>query len=242
MRSKLFCFRRNGAALQCVAILAAILLLLNGLLLPNLSFIWKSPAVNLTQAKSAPNHGDETLLEDGTETLDEITTWNEMRNASSDSVIGGPKFGSKKILLISVNPRSGSSYLADMLSAQSNTSALFFEPLRYLYETVPVNKDKMELLRLKAPPGILHPRKQMRAKALAKVRKKWKLNISSKEKMGMISNLFNCQFGSYTNILSSQTAKKFVIRKPPSIRTLNFTAFSSDVMTANNLCENSNPR
>ena len=91
MRSKLLCFRRNVATLQCVAILAAILLLLNGLLLPNLSFIWKSPAVNITQAKSAPNHGDETLLEDGTETLNEIMTWNEMRNASSDSVIGRPK-------------------------------------------------------------------------------------------------------------------------------------------------------
>ena len=41
-----------------------------------------------------------------------------------------------KVLVWSINPRSGSSYLSEILTV-SMSAALVFEPLRYLYEDVP---------------------------------------------------------------------------------------------------------
>ena len=43
-----------------------------------------------------------------------------------------------KVLVMAINPRSGSSYLSEMLTLGTN-AALFFEPLRYLHEEVPKN-------------------------------------------------------------------------------------------------------
>lgn len=42
------------------------------------------------------------------------------------------------VLVMAINPRSGSSYLSEMLTLGKN-AALFFEPLRYLHEEVPKN-------------------------------------------------------------------------------------------------------
>ena len=42
-----------------------------------------------------------------------------------------------KVILLSSNPRSGSSFLADVLTPPPVAASYFFEPLRFLYESVP---------------------------------------------------------------------------------------------------------
>ncbi len=42
-----------------------------------------------------------------------------------------------KVLLVSSNPRSGSSFVGDVLTSVSSSSFYFFEPLRWLFSPVP---------------------------------------------------------------------------------------------------------
>ena len=47
-----------------------------------------------------------------------------------------------KVILLSSNPRSGSSFLADVLTPSPVAASYFFEPLRFLYESVPKIRPK----------------------------------------------------------------------------------------------------
>ena len=49
-----------------------------------------------------------------------------------------------KLIILSVNPRSGSSYISEILSSPP-LSALWAEPLRFLYEKPPMNVKKISL-------------------------------------------------------------------------------------------------
>ena len=46
----------------------------------------------------------------------------------------------ENVLVMSINPRSGSTYLSEILTV-SKSAALVFEPLRYLYEDVPKKRN-----------------------------------------------------------------------------------------------------
>ena len=65
------------------------------------------------------------------------------RNASAtkfkwrESLAEKLRFPVTKVILLSSNPRSGSSFLGDVLTPAPVAASYFYEPLRYLYESVP---------------------------------------------------------------------------------------------------------
>ena len=51
------------------------------------------------------------------------------------------RFPVTKVILLSSNPRSGSSFLGDILTPAPVAASYFYEPLRFLYESVPRSND-----------------------------------------------------------------------------------------------------
>ncbi len=85
---------------------------------------------------------------------------------------------SVKVLLMSANPRSGSSFIGDILTMdEGDYSMLLFEPLRYLEEDVPPNRMEPTSVLPKNSTSAIVPK-----------------NVSSEEKLTMVEDFFNCRY------------------------------------------------
>ena len=54
-----------------------------------------------------------------------------------ESLASKLRFPVTRVIVLSSNPRSGSSLLGDVLTPPPVSASYFYEPLRYLYESVP---------------------------------------------------------------------------------------------------------
>ena len=107
-----------------------------------------------------------------------------------------------KVILLAVSPRSGSTYLADILSSPPRTS-LWQEPLRFLYE--------------KPPNRTTEESKSKKKDKLAKPRPKdqrYRKVAPTSEKLQMISDFMACKFSNYSEILASEHSRNFVFKLP----------------------------
>ncbi len=118
-----------------------------------------------------------------------------------------------KLVLLSVNPRSGSTFLSELLSSPPMTS-FWQEPLRFLYEHPPERR---------TPPPPPQPTK----KRFHKWRKieddenleppkdtRYRKFVPEREKVQMISDFLNCKFMNYTELVASDVSRQFIFKLP----------------------------
>ena len=76
-----------------------------------------------------------------TKSAEMLATSKNVSNATQfkwrESLAEKLRFPVTKVILLSSNPRSGSSFLGDVLSPPPVAASYFYEPLRFLYESVP---------------------------------------------------------------------------------------------------------
>ena len=111
-----------------------------------------------------------------------------------------------KVIILSVNPRSGSTYLSEILASSPMTS-MWQEPLRFLYEHPPIEK-----LEFKNCIGcsVLHTEKP---NVIPKDRR-YRKSVPAGEKLQMISDFMNCNFQNYLELFESQVSRQFVFKLP----------------------------
>ena len=103
-----------------------------------------------------------------------------------------------QVLVLAVNPRSGSSYLAEILASTPLTS-LWQEPLRFLYEK---------------PPVIWYVPKKNTSENSTIKDKRYRKYVPTSEKLQMISDFMKCNFEDYLDLLASQVSRQFVFKLP----------------------------
>ena len=107
-----------------------------------------------------------------------------------------------KVIILSVNPRSGSTYLSEILAAPPMTS-MWQEPLRFLYEHPPkytflkkINNDSN--ISNTQRPILKDPR--------------YRKQVPFKEKLKMIGDFMNCNFSHHLELLASQVRVCSVVK------------------------------
>ena len=120
----------------------------------------------------------------------------------------------QKVIVLSVNPRSGSSYLSELLSSPPMTS-YWQEPIRFLFEKPPMRlpylykKQKKKFKIINDVKALVEHKKDEPPKD-----PRYRKHVPESEKVQMLSSFFNCRFVNYTDILSSQVSRQFVFKLP----------------------------
>ena len=113
-----------------------------------------------------------------------------------------------KVLILSVSPRSGSSYISEILSSPPMTS-LWSEPLRFLYEKPPKDVVKSRKFFNNELTEFTKPSENEQNKD-----KRYRLNVSKEEKLSLISQFMNCKFVGYAPLITSQVSRQFIFKLP----------------------------
>ena len=106
------------------------------------------------------------------------------------------------VIILAVSPRSGSTYLAEILASTPLTS-LWQEPLRFLYEK---------------PPVVWFVPKKSANTNMTEVEipkdKRYRTFVPTAEKLQLISNFMDCKFHNYSELLASQVSRQFIFKLP----------------------------
>ena len=109
-----------------------------------------------------------------------------------------------KVLLLSVTPRSGSSYISEVL-ASVPLATLWTEPLRFLYEKPPI----VSYSGARQSPVATNETLVKKDKD-----KRYRLGVPRSEKLQLISDFMDCKFEAYRDIIASQVSRQFVFKLP----------------------------
>lgn len=129
-----------------------------------------------------------------------------------------------KILILSSNPRSGSSYLADILTPLEKDPFYVFEPLRWLYQQVPENETPNDLVWRNLLPSKPQSKRSSRnpiGVRLISMTKSTKARVESEtvlvpgeDKIALLDGIFQCSLSSLETWLRSDFARHYTFRKP----------------------------
>ena len=110
-----------------------------------------------------------------------------------------------KIIVMSINPRSGSTFLSELLSS-SPGSSLWYEPLRYLYEEP-------------APQTFITKTSKRKTSKPEKTISETKAafnEVTTREKIKLIRSYMNCDFEQAKDVILNDKARNTVFRKSKS--------------------------
>ena len=127
------------------------------------------------------------------------TTTEEIHEENFDQIL---QQNVTKIIILSSTPRSGSSFISEILSSSPLTS-LWTEPLRFLYEKPP----KFELRKIKNLKKALNKTKEVKDK-------RYRIKVPKAEKLKLIDDFMNCKFEDYQDFLASQVSRQFIFKLP----------------------------
>jgi hypothetical protein len=117
-----------------------------------------------------------------------------------------------KVVLLSVNPRSGSTYLSEILSSPPMTS-LWQEPMRFLYEDPPKTLPASSRYYQGRLPHDEVTTVANDAKDKSKDHR-YRRYVDPNEKVQLLADFMDCKFTNYTEFMASQVSRKFIFKLP----------------------------
>lgn len=114
--------------------------------------------------------------------------------------------GVSYVLIVSPNPRSGTSFLSEILTPNGTDSLYIFEPLRWLEERPPPNTTPRDQARSRGSRRRPEVRRPPTFRPMP--------NATSEAQLLMLGDFYSCHYGPHWDLALSDRARKNVFRKP----------------------------